>query len=221
MTISPPPPPRHPVADALLALTTQVGRIADAMTAPLPGETDGRPTTPDDGRRHTADTITDDQLDVLYRERDTARRALDSGDLRLVDEMLSTVSDRDAELASTRRLMGKRIDRLTACAKQAEAELAALHEGEEPYTAEGTAASPAQWIWLWNQATPAERLAKAEQILDMWGRLDRCVMGDHEARLAQRRAAGYAAQTDAIARTEHTQLNRHHMRPTDGEAPGA
>jgi hypothetical protein len=41
--------------------------------------------------RHTADTINDNDLDQLYRERDAARRVLDPNDLSLVDEMIATV----------------------------------------------------------------------------------------------------------------------------------
>jgi hypothetical protein len=63
------------------------------------------------------------------------------------------------------------LNALTASRLQAEAErdnaraaLALLHEGEEPRLDDRVVASPAQWIWLWNRATPADRLAVATQI---------------------------------------------------------
>lgn len=43
-------------------------------------------------------------------------------------------------------------------ADELEAELAALHQGEEPYDDESMVPTPAQWIWRWNRATPEERL---------------------------------------------------------------
>ncbi|MDV9194340.1 hypothetical protein [Streptomyces sp. Wh19] len=39
------------------------------------------------------DDLTDNDLDQLYNERDAARRMLDLADLRLVDEMLTTVTE--------------------------------------------------------------------------------------------------------------------------------
>jgi hypothetical protein len=50
----------------------------------------------------------------------------------------------------------------------AEAELAELREGEEPYEDERVLPTPGQWIWLWNRATPAERLVRAEQAIADW-----------------------------------------------------
>jgi hypothetical protein len=46
------------------------------------------------------------------------------------------------------------------------AELDRLREGEEPYTDEHLIPTPAQWIWLWNHADPAERLERAKRALD-------------------------------------------------------
>lgn len=57
-------------------------------------------------------------------------------------------------------------------AEQAEAKLAALHEGEAPYEDEAAVPTPAQWIWWWNRATPAERLQLAAQVLNESARLD-------------------------------------------------
>ncbi|MFF8716192.1 hypothetical protein ACF07T_32875 [Streptomyces sp. NPDC015184] len=46
-----------------------------------------------DRDRIRLDDLTDNQLDALYDQRDSARRMLDPADLRLVDEMLSTVDE--------------------------------------------------------------------------------------------------------------------------------
>ena len=73
---------------------------------------------------------------------------------------------------------------LKARAQVAEAELATLREGEEPHADEAAIATPAQWIWLWNRATPERRLEVAEQIQESAARADRCFMGNHEGRLA-------------------------------------
>jgi hypothetical protein len=48
-----------------------------------------------------------------------------------------------------------------------------LYEGEEPYADEALVPTPAQWIWLWNHATPAQRLDTASHIKAMADRLDR------------------------------------------------
>lgn len=47
-----------------------------------------------------------------------------------------------------------------------EQQLAELQSGEEPYDDDRLVASPPQWIWLWNRATPAERLERAQQAID-------------------------------------------------------
>lgn len=59
----------------------------------------------------------------------------------------------------------------TARAELAEAQLAALHEGEEPYEDERLVPTPAQWIWLWNRAALEKRLEKAAQVLSAFERL--------------------------------------------------
>ncbi|MER7813830.1 hypothetical protein [Streptomyces sp. NPDC096153] len=65
-----------------------------------------------------------------------------------------------------------------------EADLAQLRAGEEPHADERTVATPAQWIWRWNRATPADRLAVAAQVQDACARADHCHLMNHEARLA-------------------------------------
>jgi hypothetical protein len=54
----------------------------------------------------------------------------------------------------------------------AQARIAELHEGEEPYDDERIVPSPSQWLWQWNRATPEKRLAKAAQVLVLHDRLD-------------------------------------------------
>jgi hypothetical protein len=54
-----------------------------------------------------------------------------------------------------------------------EAELAALHAGEEPYEDDRVVPSPGQWIWKWNRATPAERLTRASHVITDYTRLNR------------------------------------------------
>jgi hypothetical protein len=69
----------------------------------------------------------------------------------------------------------------------AQAALAQLHEGEEPYPdidADAyTEASPTQWIWLWNRVTPAKRLEWAKALMEAGHLAARCSMADHEGQL--------------------------------------
>lgn len=101
-------------------------------------------------------------LAQVEHQRDQARR-----DLHSAEDELAQLRPLPAQLAS------------------AKAELAALHEGEEPYEDERLAASPAQWIWRWNRATPARRLEVAEQMRSLSDAVDRCTFGLHTARLAE------------------------------------
>lgn len=54
--------------------------------------------------------------------------------------------------------------RITELAVHLRAELAALHEGEEPYDDDRVVPTPAQWIWQWNRSRPEDRLAVARSI---------------------------------------------------------
>lgn len=69
--------------------------------------------------------------------------------------------------------------------QKSEAARARFHEGEEPYTDEATVATPAQWIWKWNRATPAERLDKVTRLQRALERGLRCALDFHEERLAE------------------------------------
>ncbi|MGC5239039.1 hypothetical protein ACPXCH_04575 [Streptomyces albogriseolus] len=85
-----------------------------------------------------------------------------------------------ASLANTVRYMREEL-------RRAETALAELREGEQPLP-EGqhpATASPAQWLWLWNEASPAERLARAERIIAVSQEASACFLGNHRARLAE------------------------------------
>lgn len=69
-------------------------------------------------------------------------------------------------IAPSIRALGER-------ASNAEAALAQLREGEEPYEDERIVPTPAQWIWNWNRATPEQRLDVVAYIKALSERLDR------------------------------------------------
>ncbi len=64
------------------------------------------------------------------------------------------------------------LDIVQMCADRGAA-LSALQEGEGPYDDERLIPTPGQWIWLWNRATPAERLEKVRYIQGMREQRDR------------------------------------------------
>lgn len=76
--------------------------------------------------------------------------------------------DNEGRLAFVQSAADAFADKLTAT----ETALALLHEGEEPRLDDRTVATPAQWIWCWNRATPANRLAVATQIHETADRAD-------------------------------------------------
>ena len=78
-------------------------------------------------------------------------------------------------------------------------QLAAFHEGEQPYTDEATIPTPAQWIWQWNRATPVRRLEVAAAIQNALDRADRCFMGHHEGEIEQLRARAEQAEAALAA----------------------
>jgi len=71
---------------------------------------------------------------------------------------------------------------------EARTELARLHEGEEPHEDEATVPTPAQWIWRWNRATPAERLDAARRAMGDADAALRCFMQDHHMTASRLRA---------------------------------
>lgn len=105
-------------------------------------------------------------------------------------------------------------------AEAAEAELAALHAGEEPYEDERLTPTPAQWIWGWNRATPELRLAQAQQVLSLHDRVDRCTWGFHEERVADQRHAIRRAGA-AERRAEQAEARIAAVRAECTQFPGA
>ncbi|MGA5604029.1 hypothetical protein ACPCUF_23840 [Streptomyces griseoincarnatus] len=57
-----------------------------------------------------------------------------------------------------------------------------LPDGQHPATA-----SPAQWLWLFNRATPQERLAWAERIIKAGQEAATCVLENHRTNVEQQR----------------------------------
>ncbi|MGW2170378.1 hypothetical protein ACWC1C_07580 [Streptomyces sp. NPDC001705] len=108
-----------------------------------------------------------------------------------------------ATLANTVRTMREELQR-------AETAFAQLREGEDPLF-EGqhpATASPAQWLWLWNRASPAERLAHAERIITVSQEASACFLGKHGPNLEQLRHRVSTAEA-AVTRTLHAmQLHR-------------
>jgi DNA repair exonuclease SbcCD ATPase subunit len=94
----------------------------------------------------------------------------------------------------------KRNAELQQRAEQAEAALAALHEGEEPHEDERTVPTPAQWIWWWNRATPAERLDRAGRVLADVDHVYQCFLlkWEERAREAEARVRELQARLDEV-----------------------
>lgn len=99
------------------------------------------------------------------------------------------VRDRELEQLRTELAIEKSINADLRVESRARGEkLARFHEGEEPVTDERIEATAAQWIWLWNRATPERRLEVVKEIRSSAALADRCVMAGHETRLEQLRA---------------------------------
>ncbi|MFC9700893.1 hypothetical protein ACFTWD_09400 [Streptomyces sp. NPDC056943] len=102
----------------------------------------------------------------------------------------------------------------------AEARLAQLHEGEEPYTDDRIVPTPDQWIWQWNRATPAKRMEVATALIDASERADRCFIENHKNALPALRQRVLAAETTIErARTEEQKWREHFI--ARGDAPAA
>lgn len=84
------------------------------------------------------------------------------------------------------------LDQLYDRADRAEAELARLHEGEEPGANPAIECTPGQWIHQFNQATAAKRLEVVGQLLDTAWRAWACTMNLHEERVHDGRHAEMA-----------------------------
>jgi hypothetical protein len=83
-------------------------------------------------------------------------------------------------------------ERHTAKVTALEAELARLHEGEEPGADPVFEPTPGQWIHQFNQATAAKRLEVVGQLLDTAWRAWACTMNLHEERIHDGRHAEMA-----------------------------
>ncbi|CAL9598641.1 hypothetical protein [Streptomyces sp. enrichment culture] len=120
----------------------------------------------------------------------TPARTDPAGELRQIDALLQGLGVEGklgargmATLANTVRTMREELQ----TAETSKAALALLRKGEEPLP-EGqhpATASPAQWLWLWNEATPAERLDRAERIITSSQEASACFLENHRARLAK------------------------------------
>jgi hypothetical protein len=97
---------------------------------------------------------------LITRVRDAAAEAL--AEARSDGQELTTEAAVDTALSAALTA----ILRVRSAHEDAEAELARLREGEEPYCDERVVPTAAQWVWLWNQASPAERLQRAQRVLD-------------------------------------------------------
>lgn len=155
--------------------------------------------------RLTVDQITSDDLDQLYDQLDAARRMLNPDDLRLVDEMTTTV-----EQWMTR-------------ADRAEAEVRRLRAGEEDGHDPRCFPTPGQWIKRFNDASPAERMDAAGWAIGDAQRASGCFYSNHEGRLAEAAHAwvSVARVRDVIADMENITGARHWARilrtAVDGE----
>lgn len=111
--------------------------------------------------------------------------------------------DDDTSRESERQLQ-QRIDRQAKEIDRLRDELAVLHVGEEePTSLRHPAPTPAEWLWLWNRATPAQRLEQAGQIIDAGLMAGTCFQMAHEKTIQRLRAeqaavARVRAELDAI-----------------------
>ncbi|MEV0477514.1 hypothetical protein [Streptomyces prunicolor] len=71
----------------------------------------------------------------------------------------------------------------------AEAELAELHEGEEPVADPAVVPTPGQLLYQWLRATPQQRLDWAARSLSHAERASRCFEANHEGQVAELRMA--------------------------------
>jgi hypothetical protein len=106
-------------------------------------------------------------------------------------QLAQHVRERDAQLRAAEVELGQRrtqVAQLTEQLAAVRAELALLHQGEEPYDDDRIVPTPGQWIWKWNRATPAERLARAGAALDHAEHNFACAMNHWPERAEQAEA---------------------------------
>ncbi|MER5350619.1 hypothetical protein ABT093_09835 [Kitasatospora sp. NPDC002551] len=99
------------------------------------------------------------------------------------------------ELGQRRRQVAE----LTEQRDTAQATLALLHQGEEPYENEQVMPTPAQWIWRWNRITPDRRLELATRVLAAGEEASTCFVENHLSRLAAHRNCAEQAEARIAA----------------------
>ncbi|WP_188188012.1 hypothetical protein [Nonomuraea sp. SYSU D8015] len=89
------------------------------------------------------------------------------------------------KVSEKRTAFAQREEAVNEC-RRALAEVARLRAGEaDDLPTPGTNYTPAQWIHRWNDATPEERLTRAEHILADTVTASRCIAADHDGAVAE------------------------------------
>ena len=140
-----------------------------------------------------ADAFKDADYDLPIEQRrdlaDTALTAL-KRELNALAEYENTINWMTT-CTSCARVLDSSI-RETERAERAEAELARLHEGEEPVTNPAVMHTPAQWIWQWNRAPLEKRLQVVEAAMRDGAAAHDCRINGHRERIHDGRHAEMA-----------------------------
>jgi hypothetical protein len=140
-----------------------------------------------------ADAFKDADYDLPIEQRrdlaDTALTAL-KRELDALAEYENTINWMTT-CTSCARILDSSI-RETERAKRAEAELARLHEGEEPVINPAVMHTPAQWIWQWNRAPLEKRLQVVEAAMRDGAAAHDCRINGHTERIHDGRHAEMA-----------------------------
>lgn len=76
------------------------------------------------------------------------------------EQLRAAVTQLQEQVEQARRTTGG----LQSRVQQLGTQLAAFHDGEEPYDDDRIVPTPGQWIWRWNRATPQQRLEIAAYV---------------------------------------------------------
>jgi hypothetical protein len=140
-----------------------------------------------------ADAFKDADYDLPIEQRrdlaDTALTAL-KRELDALAEYENTINWMTT-CTSCARILDSSI-RETERAERAEAELARLHEGEEPVINPAVMHTPAQWIWQWNRAPLEKRLQVVEAAMRDGAAAHDCRINGHTERIHDGRHAEMA-----------------------------
>lgn len=100
---------------------------------------------------------------------------------------------------------------------QAEAALARLHEGEEPYTEPAVELTNGQWLYAFNRFDPARRLQVIGDMRREVQRGSNCFLMDHESRLDddRRTRAALVRVREELARWKRNTIGSQTMRALD------